>query len=81
MAGDWRFRENWRWDPDHHVRRTPPTIVVIELSKDARRSRQEKIDEGAEVVSFGFARAIPRRNDVDHAESSPDDDAWEGQGL
>lgn len=76
----WKHRENWRWDPDLHVRRTPPTIVVSESSDEAKREHQDKIDAGAEVVPFGFARALPR-DEESPVVVTDDDDAWEGQGL
>ncbi len=44
--------DSWRWSPRYHRSPSRSTIAVIEPAKE------REIPEGAEVVPFGFARAL-----------------------
>lgn len=65
-------QEAWRWYPPS--RSAQPTIVVSEPTKDQAAERQKKVDDGAEVVPFGFSRALPQEEAPTRNESSD----WEG---
>lgn len=72
--------DQWRWDPgSHRYWSGRPTIVVSEPSDEDKEKRQRKIDDGAQVVPFGFARALVDR--IEEPTVDPADEAWEGQGL
>lgn len=74
-SGDW-----WRWDPGQHRQWTgKPTITVSEPNDEDKKERQRKIDAGAQVIPFGFARALVER--IEEPVVDPADEAWEGQGL
>lgn len=67
-------QEAWRWQASAPAARQ--TIFVTEMSDDHKSERQKKIDEGAEVVPFGFARVIQKPEPVE-----PDPLLWEGDGA
>jgi hypothetical protein len=54
----WRDNgDEWRWRLTSE--RAQPTIAVLDASDDEKTARQEKVDAGAQVIPFGFARALP----------------------
>lgn len=53
--------DSWRWDVGRHARPSAyvgPTIAVAEMSDERKKERERKIEDGARVVPFGFARVL-----------------------
>lgn len=49
---------DWRWRPALHRQEAARTITVYEPSDEQKAEREKKIEDGAKVVPFGFARAL-----------------------
>lgn len=69
----WRHNEEWRWEPEYHVRPTHATISVIDRSADDQKTADEKA-KGARRVPFGFSRVLqPDPEPLSQAD-------WDGDG-
>lgn len=51
--------DSWRYDVSRMPLPPRTSITVLDCSDEAKAERESRIRDGAEVVPFGFARAIP----------------------